>query len=146
MLSKRTTQAGFSLMELMIALAVLGLIMAAVGPALMNRYRSAQKKTANTSIKMMRNAVDSFELDVGIVPQRLNDLVKRPVASDYYTPEMVSNWMEGGYIRGGKIPRDPWNNKFRYRLTPDAAQRYELYSYGPSGKGAPKSEWLRGGK
>ena len=141
---KKSTQSGFSLMELMIALAVLGLIMAAVGPALMNRYKSARKKTAITSVKMIHGAVETFELDLGKIPQRLNDLIKRPATNDYYDQEMVSNWQDGGYIKGGKIPRDPWKNKFKYNLTPNSTNRYELYSYGPNGKGSPKSEWIKG--
>ncbi len=137
-----TARSGFSLMELMIAIAVLGLILAVAGPALMRQYRSAQKKTAMTSIKLLKSTIEMFELDVGKLPEKLRDLVKRPSPGGYYNSEEISNWQDGGYLKTKKVPVDPWKNKFRYRLIPDG-RRYELYSYGPNGKGSPKSEWIR---
>ena len=140
--NRNTARSGFSLMELMIALAVLGLIMAALVPNLMKRFESAKKKTAQQTISMLGSTVDMFELDLGRIPQDLQDFVRRPIAGDYYDQEMVGDW-SGPYLKGGKVPKDPWKKKFVYRLTPDQSRPYELYSYGPNGKKAPRSEWIR---
>ncbi|MCK5633144.1 type II secretion system protein GspG [bacterium] len=143
MIRSSSAQSGFSLLEIMIAVAILGLILAVASPMLMNQYKKAQKKTTQTSLKMIAGSIDMFQLDVGRIPERLNDLVRRPVAGDYYDQEMVSDWQDGGYLKGGKVSRDSWKQKIQYRLTPEGQKKYELYSYGPNGKGASKSEWVR---
>ena len=141
--SSSMVRSGFSLIELLVAIAIMGLILAIAVPAYRNLQKGAKIKTAKQSIKMIQQAVEFFELDVGRVPQTINDLVRRPVEGDYYDAEMVSNWAQGGYIKGSKIPKDPWKNKFQYKLKFEGKYPYELYSYGPNGKRAPRKEWIK---
>jgi len=143
-LSERgATRAGFSLIELLIAIAVMGIILAVAIPAFRNIQRNQRRKAARISIKNIQQSISFFEVDVGKYPESINDLVRKPSVSDYYDSEMVADWAEGGYIKGGKVPKDPWKNKFQYRLTPDAKRPYELYSFGPKGKNASRNEWIR---
>jgi len=140
---RATAQNGFTLMELLIAIAILGIILAVAGPALMNRFKQAKINTTKQSLKMVESIIAGFELDLDKLPQSINDLVRRPSASDYYDQEAVESWMEGGYVKGKKIPKDAWGKPFHYRLTPEGEHPYELYSYGPKGRRGKKSARIR---
>jgi len=143
MIHARSLQKGFTLMELLIAIVIMGILLAVAVPAYRNIVARNQKKVAAQQIKLIRGAIGFFELDLGKVPERLDDLVKRPAPGGYYDEEESSDWADGGYIKGGKVPKDPWKNKYMYKLTPEAARPYDLYSYGPKGKKASRAEWIR---
>ena len=139
----KTARSGFTLIEIMVAIAIVGIMLAIVVPGFMKMYRGAQRKTAKQSLKMMQSAINLFVLDVGKEPEQLNDLVRRPAPSPYYEEDMIDEWNPEGYLSTNKVPLDPWKSKFQYRLTLGGKHRYELYSYGPSRRGAPKAEWIR---
>ena len=139
----RHAKPGFSLMELLIAVVIMGILAAISIPLYQGRVEATKKKTASQQIKLLRTSIEFFELDLGKIPEKLQDLVRRPAPSDYYDQESLAEWADGGYIKGGKVPKDPWKKKFVYKLTPGGTKTYELYSYGPKGKGAPKSEWIK---
>jgi len=135
-------KAGFTLTELLITIAILGVLLAIAVPAYRNIAEGNKKNVAKNQLKLLQNTVGFFETAVGKYPELLEDLVKRPVAGDYYDQEMVADW-SGPYIKDGKLPKDPWKRKYIYKLTPDGTKPYDLYSYGPKGKKAPRSEWIR---
>ncbi|MFC1845560.1 type II secretion system protein GspG [Candidatus Dependentiae bacterium] len=139
---RRTAKAGFSIMELLIYLAILGVILAVAVPGFMQMFEKAKKDTAKSSMKILRTAIDKFKLDTGVVPERLRDLVRKPAPSGYYEPEMISSWQDGGYLKDPKVPVDPWKSRYKYEVTPGGRHPYELFSYGPSRRGAPKAEWI----
>lgn len=140
---RKNLQSGFTLMELLIAIVIMGLLLAIAIPAYRNLVSGARKKTARQQVRLLQSAIGFFEVDLGKVPERLTDLVKRPVPGDYYDQDSINDWADGGYIKGGKVPKDPWGRKFVYKLTPGGQNPYQLYSYGPKGKGSSKSEWIK---
>jgi len=139
----KSLKPGFTLTELLITIAILGVLLAIAVPAYRNIAEGNKKNVTRDQIKILQNTIGLFELGVGKYPERLEDLVRRPVAGDYYDADMVADWVQGGYVEGGKLPKDGWKKKFIYKLTPDGPKPYELYSYGPKGKKAPRSEWIR---
>lgn len=128
--ARRRQQRGFSLLELMVVLVIMGLLGALVGPKLFGTLTSAQKKTAEQQTRMLRSALDTMRLDIGRYPtedEGLALLVNPP--SD---PDIKPRW-HGPYIEG-TVPLDPWSKAYQY--SPDGKDPYPLalYSYGPDGK------------
>jgi general secretion pathway protein G len=136
-LGKRSyAREGFSLMEIMIALLILGLVAAMVGPAAFNALKNARKSTAKSTMRAFKNAIGMFQTHTGQYPQMLKDLIKKP------RDEKVAKKWEGPYIDKTEIPEDPWNQPFVYKVTAGGKHPYELYSRGPNGTEAPKEEWI----
>jgi general secretion pathway protein G len=139
---KIIARAGFSLMEIMIALAILGFIMAMVGPALQKTLARGKAKTAKNTMMSFKNGIMQYKMDVGQLPSSLKDLIQKP------RDERASKKWDGPYIEKSsgdeyeELPEDPYNNPFVYKLTPNAKHPYELYSRGPKGPDAPKEEWI----
>lgn len=135
----RYTRHGFTLIEILIAMLIVGLLGAIVGPATYNIYKGQQKKAAKASLRGFRDGISMYQNHIGQLPTTLKDLIKKP------REERAAKKWEGPYI--GKegiteVPEDPWGNKFMYKVTPGGKHPYELYSYGPQGKGSPKDEWI----
>lgn len=126
---------GMTLIEIMIVLAIIGLIAAIGGPIALNMYENAKVNATKQSIKGVQSAIKLFHLATDAYPQKLKDLVTRPSE-----PDVAANWGPKPYME--KEPADSWGKKFIYKLTPDGEHEYELYSYGPNGKKAPKAEWI----
>jgi len=127
-------KSGFTLIEILIALVIVG-IMAAIAVPAINTYRErARRRAVVTDLQSLQLAIDAFYDDVGQYPPALRDLVRKP-----QDPEMAAKWT-GPAFKGAKLPRDPWGKAYQYKVTPDGDHPYELYSYGPKGKKAPKAE------
>jgi general secretion pathway protein G len=137
---RKIAQDGFTLIELMIAVAIIGILAAVVVPNFMGYLRRAKVSAAKTELKVLADSILNFNLDTGRYPARLNDLVKRPTEED-----VASKW-QGPYLKKKELPKDPWTNRYVYKLTPGQENPYELYSYGPNGRRAPKAEWIRASK
>ncbi len=134
--AKRYARGGFTLMEIMIAIAILAIISAVVGPYFMAYLEKAKKSTAKTTLKGFKSAILLYQADVGQYPTTLKDLIRRP------REERLAKKWEGKYIDKKEVPVDSWGNKYQYKVTPAGANPYELLSYGPKGKGSPKVEHL----
>lgn len=134
------TRGGFTLIEMVIAIAILGLLAVVMGPPMFRYLGEAKEKTTQANLQSIKQAVDVYHMDTGYYPQALKDLVRRPLDE-----EAAEDW-KGPYLelKGKKdIPKDGWKHKFVYRLGEEGEKPpYELYSYGAKGKGAPKSEWM----
>lgn len=125
--------AGFTLLELLVVLAILGLLIGLVGPAIMRQFGSAKEKIAHQSIERLVTVLDMYKLDVDNYPtteQGLQALITRP--------QGVTRW-NGPYLQGDKVPEDPWGRPFVYRNPSGrTAHEFDLYSLGPNGqKGGP---------
>jgi general secretion pathway protein G len=123
---------GFTLMELLLVLVIVGLLAAVVGPTLYQRIKPAKETAAREQIENFSTALDSFVVDVGRYPttqEGLNALRDKP--------EGVEKW-NGPYLKK-EIPIDPWGNPYQYRA-PGRNGGYEITSYGADGKAGGEGE------
>lgn len=119
--------AGFTLIEIMVVIVILGIMAALVVPNLAGRQDQAQVTAAKSDLRSLGNALEMYKLDNFSYPsteQGLEALVKKP--SGYPEPK---NWKVGGYVR--KLPTDPWGNPYRYIATGGS---FELYCLGADGQ------------
>lgn len=134
--TSRNLQQGFTLIEILVALAIVVLIGAIAGPMAWNAYKKSQVKTAKLSLKNINSAIQQFHMDIHQYPETLQDLVRKPL-----NEELAKEW-HSAYLQGKNVPVDPWGNAFQYRKTDGEEHPYELYSYGQNGKGAPQADWI----
>jgi general secretion pathway protein G len=122
---KQTGQRGFTLMELLVVLAILGLLMSLVGPQVLKQLGGAKSKTALIQIRDLEQALEMYKLDVGRYPstaQGLEALVDKPSG--------VSGW-NGPYLKGA-VPQDPWNQDYIYKY-PGERSELDIMTYGQNG-------------
>jgi general secretion pathway protein G len=113
---------GFSLIELLVVLVILGLIGGLVAPRVMSQFDSARVDAARAQLTRLAADLDIYRLNTGQYPRELVDLVERPGDA--------RNW-KGPYVQR-KALLDPWGNALRYRI-PGEHGPYDLYSLGPDG-------------
>jgi general secretion pathway protein G len=123
---KLQRQAGFTLIELMVVLFILGLLAMLVAPRLMGRVGKAKVKTAQTQIQMLATALDLFHLDVGRYPTDEEGLKVL-----YSKPESLPSW-SGPYL-DKPAPKDPWGREYTYKC-PGEHGPYDLFSFGATGQ------------
>jgi general secretion pathway protein G len=120
---------GFTLVEILVVLVILGLLAGLVGPRLFGKVDSSKVKTAETQVKMLKTALQTYRLDVGRYPTTedgLGALVQRP--------DGAAGPLWGGPYLDDSLPVDPWGNPYQYRDEPAASQDFTLYSFGADGK------------
>ena len=125
-MTERRRQAGFTLIEIMVVMVIIGLLMALVGPNLIGRSEKAKSQAAAMQIERLGTVLDTFRLDVGRYPttqEGLQVLVQRPMG--------VDRW-DGPYLNKG-VPKDPWDRPYFYRSPGEAGRPYDLYSLGADG-------------
>src|SRR5690606_35130283 len=130
--SRSRSVSGFTLVELLVVLAILGLLAGLVGPRVLGQLGGAKSKTAAVQIKDLEQAAELFKLDVGRFPSKnegLEPLVTKPAS--------VPGW-NGAYLKKGGVPKDPWGNAYHYEV-PGKRGDIDIYSLGadnaPGGDG-----------
>ena len=122
-----SASAGFTLIEMLVVLVIIGLIMGLAGPRVLNYLGDARVKTARLQIESFSSSLDLFQLDLGRYPtnqEGLAVLVQRPAGAAVWN---------GPYLKGDAVPNDPWGNPYLYRA-PGTKGPYDLLSYGPTGR------------
>lgn len=112
---------GFSLIEMLVVMVLMGLLASLVGPKLFSKVDKAKINTAKAQIELVSTAIDAYRLDLGTFPKQLSELRKSE----------NNNW-DGPYLPKD-IPLDPWGNPYIY-LFPGKHGSYDLFSYGQDGK------------
>ncbi|QQD24201.1 type II secretion system protein GspG [Venatoribacter cucullus] len=121
----KQAQRGFTLLEVMVVLAIIGGIMALVATNIIGSAGDARVKTTQSQIKLIENALDMYKLDNFTYPtteQGLEALVQKPTSA----PE-PRNWRADGYLKGTSVPTDAWGSEFLYFMD---RGRYEIVSLG----------------
>lgn len=116
-------KSGFTLIEMLIVMAIIALLTALVAPAIINKWEGSQVKAASVQIKMIESALDSYRLDMGKYPKELESLIKNTTNK--------ATW-DGPYLKDD-IPKDPWNNPYHYQNPGKYRKDYDLISFGADG-------------
>jgi general secretion pathway protein G len=119
--------AGFTLLEILIVVAIIGLIASLIVPNIIGRYEKSKEEIAKAQLEMLSSAIEAFRLDVGRYPNTLDELIN----------STEPNW-RGPYLAKKQIPKDPWGKDYQYKY-PGEHGSYDLYSLGPEGQLGEKS-------
>jgi general secretion pathway protein G len=125
--AKRRGERGFTLVEILVVITIIGLIMGLVGPRVLNYLTESKAKAAKIQIESFSSALDLYFLDNGRYPsgsEGLTALVQRPGST--------MTW-NGPYLKGAVVPNDPWGNPYVYRA-PGQHGTYDIISYGADGQ------------
>ena len=124
--SSRRAEAGFTLVEMMVVIVIIGVLAAVMIKQISGRADKAKAAATRVMIKNVGDALDLFKLDHNVYPESLDDVV--------YMPSYVNSrdWPPGGYLK--KAPRDGWSNEFIFRIPGTAGQPFDIISYGEDGR------------
>ena len=128
---KRLDVRGFTLIELMVVIVILGILAGLIIPRIMGRPEEARRMKARVQMESMETALRLYKLDNGFYPsteQGLQALIEAPTVG-----ELPRAWRKGGYLEKGNVPKDPWGNEYVY-LSPGLHGDFDLVSYGTDGQ------------
>lgn len=130
MKARKVRQHGFSMIELLVVLVIIGLLAGIVGQQFIGQAETSKVKAAEAQIKILKMALQTYRLDVGRYPEQLDSLNSAPKEGARY-------WA-GPYL-DDNLPKDPWQNDYVYTVDANAPQGFYLYSLGadsqPGGEG-----------
>ena len=129
-INKNNRVSGFTLIELMVVIVILGILAGLIVPRIMGRPDEAKQLKAKMQIESMETALKLYKLDNGNYPTTDQGLEALVNPTD--TPPIPGKWREGGYLEKGKVPSDPWGNPFVY-LSPGMHGDFDMVSYGADG-------------
>ena len=137
----KKTRSGFTLIELMIVIVIMGILATLLVPKIMNAPDEAKRTAVKADIKTIEGALKLYRLDTGNYPtteQGLEALIRKPD-----TAPVPKKWRDGGYLEGDAVPKDPWGNPYYYTSSSSSAtsstlgssgRDYEITSYGRDGQ------------
>jgi general secretion pathway protein G len=120
-------QRGFTLIEILVVITIIGLIMALVGPRVLNYLTESKVKAARIQIESFSSALDLYYLDMGRYPSSAEGLAA------LMQPSGANSGWSGPYLKGTSVPNDPWGHSYVYRA-PGEHSAYEIISYGSDGQ------------
>jgi len=126
---KRRLRKGFTMVELMAVLIIIGLLATLVVTKVATKIDQARVTTTKANLKILHSAVNQFKMDTNRFPSEdegLMELIEQP--SD------VENWESGGYLETTEIPKDGWGNEFIYERFPESGKPFVIKSLGADGE------------
>ena len=126
------SRSGFTLIELMIVIVIVGILATLLIPRIMDRPEEARRIKAKADIRTIDSALKLYKLDNGSYPttdQGLQALISKPDA-----PPVPNKWREGGYLEAKDVPKDPWGNPYYYTSPGSDGRDYLIVSYGSDGE------------
>ncbi|MCD4831605.1 MAG: type II secretion system major pseudopilin GspG [Anaerohalosphaeraceae bacterium] len=129
MKNKRQNRTGFTLVEIMAVIIIIGLLAAIGAVNFLGQTDKARVTTTRANLKMLDSAVAQFKMDTGQYPdeeQGLLELIEEPTD--------IIGWQPGGYLNTTELPRDAWSNEFDYIRYPESGRDYVIVSYGADGQ------------
>lgn len=130
--SQAQHQRGFTLIEIMVVVVIIGILIGLVAPQILGRVDESRVTAARADINTLEQALEMYRLDNFQYPtteQGLEALVAKPSGN----PE-PKNWNPEGYLKKGSLPVDPWGNPYQYFSPGDDNRPYDLYSLGADGR------------
>ncbi len=134
---KRYVRHGFTMVELMAMLIIIGLLATLVVTKVTSKIDQARITTTKANLKILSSAVNQFRMDTGRFPTEdmgLLDLIEQPTD--------VMSWEPGGYLETTDLPLDGWGNEFRYEPYPESGKQFALRSFGPDGEEGTEDDLL----
>ena len=131
MIKRKSNDRGFTLIEIMIVIVILGILAWQVVPRIMGKPEEARRLKARMDIASLETALKMYKLDNGVYPsteQGLQALIEAPAIG-----QLPRKWRKGGYLEKGRVPLDPWENEFLY-LSPGLHGDFDLIAYGNDGE------------
>lgn len=119
---------GFSLLELLAVLVILGILAGVFAPKFLGQAESAKRKAAKLEIDQIGQSLDLYKLEIGKYPTSQEGLAALVTA-----PSGTSNW-NGPYLKKTTVPKDPWGNEYKYVSPGDQNRPYDIVSMGSDGK------------
>ncbi len=129
-MKKKQNESGFTLLEMIVVLVIVGMLMGLVGPKLFKQADKAKVQTAETQVKMLKGALQTMRLDINRYPTTEEGL---SLLSSKPTTERLKLLWSGPYTDDG-VPLDPWDFPYQYLGEPSDTQDFTLYSYGADNK------------
>jgi general secretion pathway protein G len=130
-LTRRARLRGFTLIEIMVVITILGILAALIVPRVVGRTDDARITAAKQDIGAIMQALKLYRLDNGRYPtteQGLRALIERPS-----TDPQPTNWKQGGYLERSSIPKDPWGKEYQF-LNPGLRGEIDVFSFGRDGQ------------
>lgn len=125
--------AGFTLLELLVVMVIIGLLASYVGPKYFAQVGKSEIKTARAQLDALEKALDQYRLDTGHYPT-----TEQGLAALNAMPANEPKW-EGPYLKK-KVPPDPWGNPYIYKIPGEHGSEFDLYSYGKDGQPGGEGE------
>ena len=134
---KRYVRYGFTMVELMAMLIIIGLLATLVVTKVTSKIDQARVTTTKANLKILSSAVNQFRMDTGRFPAEdmgLLDLIEQPTD--------VIIWEPGGYVETTELPLDGWGNEFVYEPYPESGKEFAIRSFGPDGEEGTEDDLL----
>ncbi|HSY27502.1 MAG TPA: type II secretion system major pseudopilin GspG, partial [Burkholderiaceae bacterium] len=116
---------GFTLLEMLVVLVIIGLLAGLVGPKMFSKVDSSKVQTAQTQVKMLKGTLETMRLDIGRFPTTEEGLA---LLNDRPKDEKLSAKWKGPYLDEA-LPNDPWGNPYQYSVPGSNSQPFALYSF-----------------
>ena len=134
---KKRIRYGFTMVELMAMLIIIGLLATLVVTKVASKIDQARETTTKANLKALAAAVNQFRMDTGRFPtedEQLMALIEQPTD--------VETWPPGGYLETTEISPDGWNHEFIYELYPESGKQFVIRSMGPDGEEGTEDDLL----
>ena len=131
----RRRESGFTLLEIMVVVVIIGILGALIVPSIFGNIEKARAARADQDIRAIESALEMYKIDNYHYPtteQGLRALVEKPADTG------ARNWKDGGYIR--ELSKDPWGNPYRYAYPGAHGRQFDLYTYGADGQEGGQGE------
>ncbi len=134
---KRKTRKGFTMVELMAVLIILGLLATVLVRNFMGQTDRARAVITKANLKILHSAISQFKMETGRFPTEDEGLIAL-----IEQPSDIETWEPGGYLESTEIPKDGWGNEFIFELYPESGKQFVIRSSGPDGEEGTEDDLL----